>query len=387
MNSNRSRLVQNGTKFAPGSFMHCRPHTVAFLVLTAWATGASAAPPPAPAMAETRAQPAAAPRPAPATPTNKELLPKMAATPSKLPIAHPPASESFPFGPTGKPLFGDRIRLADPRQGASGDCYFIAAMAAVAQRHPELIQNAFKENADGTLEVRLFAPKTDPATGERSFKRVVTRIDRTVPLQGGLPKNATGRTNDWPAMLEKAYAAARREKLDESAPEVAARTQDPNASSDGPRDGYEQLHSGYLTVGLEMITGKPAERVEIGFGHHRVAFERIAEAVHAGKPVLAATRDDDINARLLARKDETSQRVRAALLSGTLGLVRNHAYTILGVGHKDGKDSIVLREPGTWIEPAAAGLGKGPAQIHAGGVFALPADEFALLFGEIAIGE
>ncbi|MGC4113421.1 MAG: C2 family cysteine protease [Myxococcales bacterium] len=51
------------------------------------------------------------------------------------------------------PLFKDGIKPEDVQQGQLGDCYFPAAIAALAKSQPEVLQNMIKENGDGTYTV------------------------------------------------------------------------------------------------------------------------------------------------------------------------------------------------------------------------------------------
>ena len=73
-------------------------------------------------------------------------------------------------------------------QGQIGDCYFAASMAEVAHQHPELIENMFKQNDDGTITVTF---------KERDWNGNVTdvpvKIDGDLPLAWGGLRYAHGR--------------------------------------------------------------------------------------------------------------------------------------------------------------------------------------------------
>jgi hypothetical protein len=53
-------------------------------------------------------------------------------------------------------LFGDSPSRFDLRQGALGDCYFLASLGAMADRHVDAVRNMFIDNGDGTFTVRFF---------------------------------------------------------------------------------------------------------------------------------------------------------------------------------------------------------------------------------------
>jgi hypothetical protein len=97
----------------------------------------------------------------------------------------------------------------DVKQGALGDCYLIAGMAAVARADPRAIQDAIKDNGDGTFDVTLFLRAT-----RSSRPRAVTRtVDARLAVKSaGRPLYAgTGDTDGdqvelWTALIEKTVA-------------------------------------------------------------------------------------------------------------------------------------------------------------------------------------
>ena len=125
-----------------------------------------------------------------------------------------------------KPLFGPS-GLPDPNkdmdQGTPGDCYFMAALAAVAQRDPEFIKKNIKQNSDGTYTVTLY----------KNGKPVQVTVSGDIPGDGNGQGAAYTDSNTWVAIYEKAYA-----KLD---------------------GGYKKIGKGGDTEDpLETITGRDA---------------------------------------------------------------------------------------------------------------------------------
>lgn len=105
-------------------------------------------------------------------------------------------------------LFVDGASSADIKQGMAGDCYFLAALGAVADKINPVVTTMFKDNLDGTWSVRFY--KID---GARYIEDYVT-VDRFLPVNsagravfedfGGTassPKNEL-----WASLAEKAYA-------------------------------------------------------------------------------------------------------------------------------------------------------------------------------------
>ncbi len=94
----------------------------------------------------------------------------------------------------------------DTAQGAMGDCYFIASMAAVANAGPNTIKDAIKYNpTKETYTVRFY----EEAYGG-SAKPVYIEVDAYLPTTPGnradpaYAGDAGGKL--WPAIMEKAYA-------------------------------------------------------------------------------------------------------------------------------------------------------------------------------------
>ncbi len=100
-----------------------------------------------------------------------------------------------PVNPTGK----------DTAQGAVGNCFLIAAMAAVANASPSTIQQAITYNKEkGTYTVRFFE---EGRGGSR--KAVHVEVDEYLPVERGTADPAYAGDPGvplWPAIMEKAYA-------------------------------------------------------------------------------------------------------------------------------------------------------------------------------------
>lgn len=316
-------------------------------------------------------------------------LPKTEA-PAPSPAVHTPAAVTVPLrqpepmhsvqpivlrnlkGPT----FDVRPRLTDPMQGDAGDCYFIGAMSAVAQRSPELVRNAITELPDGNFKVRLYQPREDRA-GRSRLVAVDVIVDKKVPTMKGAPAYAQGRYGNWPAILEKAFASM--------------------------KGSYTKIgNGGYGKDALEALTGKRAE--DFGFDAKTApkAIERMEQAISDGRPVMVSTRfpkdfiAEIARAKVSGRNPEARDKLIAAAnpdggsrlveAMDKFGLIAGHQYVLLGVGMKDGKKMIVLRNPWGWLTPSRAGIGNGEVNQDGNGVYTLPADEFGFLFDDAVAG-
>ncbi|MFH2202219.1 MAG: C2 family cysteine protease [Elusimicrobiota bacterium] len=72
------------------------------------------------------------------------------------------------------------VKLDDVAQGYLGDCYYLASLAAVAQKKPQVIQNMIKDNKDGTYTVTLYTD--DDRDGKLTAEKFV--IDNQFPVTG-----------------------------------------------------------------------------------------------------------------------------------------------------------------------------------------------------------
>jgi hypothetical protein len=104
---------------------------------------------------------------------------------------------------------------SDVAQGAGDDCYFLSNLGEAAQQAPQVIQNMFIDNGDGTDTVRFF--EYDNST--KSITPHYVTVNRELPVNakgefvyanawfGGRQTNIDNSQNIlWVALAEKAYA-------------------------------------------------------------------------------------------------------------------------------------------------------------------------------------
>jgi hypothetical protein len=104
-------------------------------------------------------------------------------------------------------LFQNGIQYTDVRQGALGDCYYLAALAGIALKDANKIKDMFIDNGDGTYTVRFFKNgKADYVTVNRQLP---TNSNGTFSFaKAGAANNSYNNTSNelWVALAEKAYA-------------------------------------------------------------------------------------------------------------------------------------------------------------------------------------
>ena len=108
------------------------------------------------------------------------------------------------------PLFPHDPSPSDIKQGYIGDCYMVSVLANIAKTDPDKIKEAFRDNGDGTVTVRLFqrtvskyedyfAPDATPPTKMEPF---YVTVDKTIP------RETSARNCLWAALIEKAVVAS-----------------------------------------------------------------------------------------------------------------------------------------------------------------------------------
>lgn len=140
-------------------------------------------------------------------------------------------------------LYEDDVDPNDISQGALGNCWFLAAMASLAE-NPALVKRLFitdEYNEFGIYQLRIC----------KNGEWVVVTVDDYIPctLKGG-PMFSSNRGNElWVVLLEKAYA-----KL---------------------HGNYWQLRAGYVSHGMMDLSGCPTFR--FGFPQERQNYSAIAQ--------------------------------------------------------------------------------------------------------------
>jgi hypothetical protein len=259
------------------------------------------------------------PAPQPKPPTAAPVAAKPA-TPMQDPAVNPdPTNEYAPnaayaktAGVVAVKAEGDEhaIDPSDVEQGALGDCYFVAQLAAQAKTNPGRIQDLIKDNGNGTYTVTLhLKDKAQP------WKRVPTPIvvDSQFPQKDGSAAYAkpgdSGSTGPelWVMLIEKAFA-----KYSGSYEQIRG-----SKTKDGDVFG--------MMSGVESRSFSPAS-----MGADKL-LETLTKALANGQAV-------SFGAKSKTSADETVQNE-----AKTEGVVLNHAYSLLKVDAK--ARTVDLRNP------------------------------------------
>jgi hypothetical protein len=193
----------------------------------------------------------------------------------------------------GRP-FIDRADPRDVQQGYLGDCYFMASLAAIAKDNPRVLENAIRDNGDGTYRVRFYDDDG------RAHDETVD-ADFWVNARGRM-RYGRSLTRDelWPALIEKAYAQW--------------------------KGGYGAIESGKGKDVFRALMGQRANRVATADQTADQLWARVRSATRDGRPMVADTYGTE------------KKYLRT-------GIADNHVYTVLGTQEEDGHRYVILRNP------------------------------------------
>jgi hypothetical protein len=150
----------------------------------------------------------------------------------------------------GGVLYVDGIKPTDVNQGALGDCWFLAAVAALAERDAGALAARISALKEGVYAVTLW-PFGKPTT-------VV--VDDTLPHKGEKLAYSNGGKELWVGLLEKAMAKQ--------------------------YGSYAKLDGGFSSTALAWLTGSPCTVHTVGWGYPDV-FELVADTEWEHKVVVA----------------------------------------------------------------------------------------------------
>jgi hypothetical protein len=226
------------------------------------------------------------------------------------------------------PLFVGGVEAGDVQQGQLGNCYFPAAVAAMAKANPDIINNMIKANGDGTYTVTF--KERDWATGKT--KDVPVKVDGDLyarswggPLYGHSSNSGeTTKMEMWFPLIEKAYATW--------------------------KGSYNTIGNGGSAADVfEDFTGAQGKSINAA-GSADTVWKTVTTAIDAKKPIAAGTHDDN-----------------GPVNYTNTGVYGDHAYSILGYEKSGTERYVVLRNP--WGESEPAGNGKND------GIFDLKLDD------------
>jgi hypothetical protein len=246
------------------------------------------------------------------------------------------ASLRKPDGTLKLPAKASEINYKDVHQGSNGDCYFLAALTSLAQRHPQKVVDMIKDNNNGTYTVK-FAGK--PVT-------VASPTDTELGMYAG--------GGSWVPIIEKAYAHYRNDK-----------------SFISMNDPYDASNGAYqIGRAIKELTGSSFDTDFLHFKTTHIfdyksegtTSEKLEKAFKNNKLVVAS-----INPDLLKRPDD-------------LKLPTSHVYTVVDFDTQ--KKTVTVRNP--WGEREPYDKSGKPLDGKDDGEFTLSFDKFFDYFNSIS---
>jgi hypothetical protein len=211
----------------------------------------------------------------------------------------------------GGKLYQEGISPADVRQGQAGDCYLLTVLTSLGRNHRNLLEKAVTPLGDGTYNVRFFQ-----RDAQGTMQPVNVRVDGQLPFRGNVVRYARSPNQRelWAAVVEKAYAQW--------------------------KGGYEAIgNGGFPGDVMTELTGRPNTFHGIWRDQSPDAtYRAVKKALAEGKIVNIGTPDSNALPR---------------------GLVKGHAYAVLGVEEKNGKRTLLMRNPWGHFEPGNDGRNDG----------------------------
>ncbi|MEW9533185.1 C2 family cysteine protease [Microbispora sp. NPDC049125] len=186
------------------------------------------------------------------------------------------------------PLFTDGVQADEVAQGTLGDCWYIASLKATAAADPKFIQDGIRQNANGTISVRVWdkdgklhwvtmTPDLPlDANGEIAFARSV---------------NGGKTTESWPAYYEKAFALL---YADDSGGAPDGKGDDDRYDREEQGD-YGAIEWDYTDKAPPYVTGHDTDDIDLDYTDVKTAFE-------SGHPVIVSSHSnaDGVPAHLKA---------------------------------------------------------------------------------------
>lgn len=234
----------------------------------------------------------------------------------------------------------------DVDQGGLEDCYFLSAVASLAQDSPEKIyggDNAIIQgpNSKGEYTVKLYVSDEDGNPKQVNIQVEPSFVTKTVQKKNApsneLPKKSrmfAQRSKDdemWPQLLEKALA-----QLEGSYSEITGDKKDMSLR------------------GIEILTGKKTNYYKLSKGIDRPIQELVQIYNQTQKVPVAqfGTKNTLVADAQAAAEEEDSQKIKPAsgeeyiLYQGKVRLYENHAYTLKSIKNTEvGKEIFILRNP------------------------------------------
>ena len=220
------------------------------------------------------------------------------------------------------------------RQDVIGDCYFLAALASVANTNPQAIRDMIRDNGNGTYTVTFPGASDEPIT-------VTSPTDTELSLYNENTNNGI-----WACVMEKAYGAYCNEHFYRRSPLHSD-------ESIIPQEGADE--GSLFADGLRILTGGGVDNDLNTFTSYSTMDRKLREAFADHRPVTAVAIAGD----------------------SQYNIASMHEYSVLGYDSRT--RTITIRNPWAHGEPA----GNGPDD----GIFTMTLEQFNTAFAGLNYAE
>ena len=228
------------------------------------------------------------------------------------------------------PLFCHEPRISDVVQGNAGDCYFLSTLASVLEHDPEFVKKSMKDNGDGTVTVRFYQSGLLGGSSP-----LYVKVQKTISGVNAEDK-AGAHGALWVKLYEKAFVASGLRK-----------------NHWFSRYSYKDICEGYTQNALFWLTGEKGKDVIDASSdgwytmskegkiqttnkftqHVKTVRQKIQDGVDQKKVMMTGTFKYFTGGMNNNQQDEGKMR----------GMMRQHAYSVLGLEVIDGKEYVKLR--------------------------------------------
>lgn len=246
----------------------------------------------------------------------KDVLAKIAPDPDTVGKSKDWTPPNATWGDAGR-FFNETAEFFDPIQGAVANCYYIAALSAVAWALPYRIRHLTRATGQAQEAFTNLIHFYKPDSGGQLDKEI--EVTSTVPLDAGggfLYCRSSEAGEIWPAVYEKAYAKLKT-----------------GTTSDHP--DILATAWGNCVWATAQLTGGRRE-------YHNTAnntADKLWDIVRANS--LGGRTFNPMTAWTYSSGDKAPKKVVYA----DANVVGSHCYTILGWDYRNGRKYIILRNP------------------------------------------
>lgn len=246
----------------------------------------------------------------------KSVLAKVAPDPASVGKSQDWTPPNTTWGDKGR-FFDETAEFFDPIQGAVGNCYFIAALSAVAWAMPSRIRHLTRATGQPQDAFTNIIQFFKPDSGGQLDKEI--EVTDAVPLSPGggwIYARSSEAGEIWPAVYEKAFAKLLT-----------------GTTSDHP--DILKTASGDSVHATAQLTG----------GHREYHTTARNTADQLWKIVRQNSRGHRTFNPMTAWTYPTGDAAPKKVVYANANVVASHAYTILGWDYRNGRKYIILRNP------------------------------------------